>query len=314
MKKLLCLAICLTFLLPLLSACSKKSVTLGLGVVVSTSSSKAEISVTAAAVTFKANGRIGKCEIDTLSTSASMKNGVFTIPTSFKTKGELGDDYNMVTYGNSRAEWYEQRDAFCEFVVGKTVDQVRTAIDTTGKGTDPALTSTCTINVSDFLSALVRAEKNAKECNAKSGDELRLAFYTTDNGSSLGENGGKYGINCNVGAFTVNDGKVTAAAIDTADVSVSLKADGTPTASQAQQLTKRQKGDSYGMYGSAWGSTLAEWYTQVDAFEAFICGKTEAEILGLEGEGGKTNNEDLKASCTIAISDFCKLVDKIFTP
>ena len=314
MKKILCLIFCLTLFLPLLSSCAQKPVSLGLGVVVSTSSTKAEISVTAAAVTFKANGRIDKCEIDTLSTSASVADDALVTPTSFKTKGELGDAYNMVTYGKSRAEWFEQRDAFCDFVVGKTIDQVRTAINTAGQGTDPALTATCTINVSDFLSALVRAEKNAKECNAKSGDELRLGFYTAEKGSNLSTTGGTYGINCNVGAFTVNDGKVTAAAIDTAEVSIALKADGKPTASQAQQLTKRQKGDSYGMYGNPWGSTLAEWYTQVDAFEAFICGKTEAEILGLEGEGGKTNNEALKASCTIAISDFCKLVDKVFTP
>ena len=313
MKKFLCFLFCLALLAPALVSCSVNPLSLGLGVVVTPSSSKAEISITVAAVTLKQNGRIAACEIDTLASSATVADGALTIPSAYKTKGELGDDYNMVLYGNARAEWYEQRDAFCAFVKGKTLDQVRTAIDTAGNATDSALASACTINVDEFLKALVRACKDAKETKAAKGDELTLAFYTADGGSSLDATGGKYALVCNVGAFTVRDGKVTAARIDTADVSVSLKADGTPTSTQSMQLTKRQKGDDYGML-SAWGSQLAEWHTQVDGFEAFICGKTEAQILGLEGDGGKPNDDALKASCTIAISDFCKLIDKVFTP
>lgn len=312
MKKIVCFLFCLAMLMPLLSSCKVSNLSLGLGVVVSPSSSKAEISVTVAAVTLKANGRIVDCEIDTLSTSASVANGELALPSAYKTKGELGDAYNMLLYGNARAEWYEQRDAFCDFARGKTLEQIRTAINTAGNAIDPGLASTCTINVDEFLKALVRACKDAKETSAKKDDELVLAFYTKDGGSALSADGGKYAIVCNVGAFTVREDKITAARIDTADVSVALKADGTPTSTQQTQLTKRQKGDGYGMLGNPYGSSLAEWHTQVDAFEIYVCGKTEAQILGIEGTDGKATDDALKAFCTIAISDFCRLVDRAF--
>ena len=311
MKKIVCFLFSLALLLPLLSSCTAGNLSLGLGVIVTPSSSKAEISVTVAAVTLKGNGRIVDCEIDTLSTSASGANGELAIPSAYKTKGELGDAYNMLLYGNARAEWYEQRDAFCDFARGKTIEQIKTAINTAGNATDPGLAASCTINVDEFLKALVRACKDAKETNAKKGDELVLSFYTQDGGSTLGADGGKYAIVCNVGAFTINEDKITAARIDTADVSVALKKDGTPTSTQQTQLTKRQKGDDYGML-SAWGSKLAEWHVQVDAFEIYVCGKTEAQILGVEGTDGKTTDDALKAFCTIAISDFCRLVDRAF--
>lgn len=310
MKKTVYLLLCLTLLLPLLSSCAETPLSMGLGVVVSTSSGEAEISVTAAAVTLKANGRIVDCQIDTLSASASVENGELILPTSYETKGELGDDYNMVLYGNARAEWYEQRNAFCDFARGKTLEQIKTAVNTAGNAIDPGLAASCTINVDAFLKALARACKDAKETNAKKGDALSLAFYTKDGGSAFGADGGKYAISCNVGAFTVRDGKITASRIDAAEVSVALKADGTPT-SQAPQLTKRQKGDDYGMKTQN-PTALAEWYVQVDAFEIYVCGKTEAQILGIEGTDGKTTDGELKAFCTIEISDFCRLVDRVF--
>ena len=310
MKKTVYLLLCLTLLLPLLSSCAETPLTMGLGVVVSTSSSEAEISVTAAAVTLKANGRIADCKIDTLSSSASVENGELILPTSYKTKGELGDDYNMALYGNARAEWYEQRDAFCDFARGKTLEQIKTAVNTAGNAIDPGLAASCTINVDAFLKALARACKDAKETSITKEDELSLTFYTKDGGSAFGSDGGKYAISCNVGAFTVKDGKITASRIDAAEVSVALKADGTP-ASQAPQLTKRQKGDDYGMKTQN-PTAIAEWYVQVDAFEAYICGKTEAQILGIEGADGTAADNALKSSCTIEISDFCHLIDRVF--
>lgn len=46
------------------------------------------------------------------------------------TKRELGDDYNMVKYGNAIAEWDAQAKAFADYTVGKTADEVM-GLDTT---------------------------------------------------------------------------------------------------------------------------------------------------------------------------------------
>ena len=47
---------------------------------------------------------------------------------SFKTKYELGKDYNMVTYGGATKDWYEQADAFMALVAGKTLDEVKALV------------------------------------------------------------------------------------------------------------------------------------------------------------------------------------------
>ena len=61
---------------------------------------------------------------------------------------------------------------------------------------------------------------------------------------------------------------------------------------------------------AAWGSQLGEWFEQVDAFEAWMVGKTYDEVVGMEfGENshGYTDtpaDEDLKAGCTMSMTSF----------
>ena len=266
MKKILCLLLCVSFCLLCLPACTGRPLSLGLGVVITPAANKAEISVTAAAVTLKANGRIEDCKIDVLSSSAKISGTAMTLPTDYKTKGEKGDAYNMKTYGGSISEWYEQADAFCYFVKGKTAEQVKSLVGENGKSTDSALTSVCTIVIDDFTKAVVKACENATESSATKGDELVLGFYGKDGGSAFSENGGTFTLSATIGAFTVKDGKVTAARIDAADTPLSLTASGVPAQVQSASLTQREKE----------GAT--EWKTTADAFETFVCNKTAAEI------------------------------------
>ena len=66
----------------------------------------------------------------------------------------------------------------------------------------------------------------------------------------------------------------------------------------ADVLTKNEKGDDYGMV--AWGGAIAEWYAQVDAFEAYCIGKTIDEIQnGALTESGYAADADLATSATI---------------
>lgn len=83
------------------------------------------------------------------------------------TKKELKDDYNMVAFGGSIAEWYQQATSFEDYVVGKTAAEV-TAIETTVNesghhvAVDADLFASVTISISDFQEQLAAAIANAK--------------------------------------------------------------------------------------------------------------------------------------------------------
>ena len=76
----------------------------------------------------------------------------------------------------------------------------------------------------------------------------------------------------------------------------------------AEVLTKNEKGDSYGMV--AWGGAIAEWYAQVDAFEAYCIGKTIEELkAGAVGETGYAQDADLATSATIYLGGYVSAVE-----
>ena len=65
--------------------------------------------------------------------------------------------------------------------------------------------------------------------------------------------------------------------------------------------------------GEAYGSMPAgTWSVQGAAFEKFVVGKTQAEVAAIAVENGKATDADLKAGCTIAITDIQKAVDNAF--
>ena len=104
--------------------------------------------------------------------------------------------------------------------------------------------------------------------------------------------------------------KIVSAEIDVAQQTTKWDATGAVTTSAADELrTKAEKGTDYGMF-AAWGSQLGEWFEQVDAFEAWMVGKTYDEVVGMEfGENshGYTDtpaDEDLKAGCTMSMTSF----------
>ena len=71
---------------------------------------------------------------------------------------------------------------------------------------------------------------------------------------------------------------------------------------EATVLTKNELGDNYNMV--AWGGAIAEWYAQVDAFEAYCIGKTIDEIQnGALTDEGYAADVDLATSATINLFD-----------
>ena len=65
-----------------------------------------------------------------------------------------------------------------------------------------------------------------------------------------------------------------------------------------------------------YGGAVAEWFEQVDAFEAWATGKTLSEVTGMEfttnshGYEDTPAAEDLKASCTITVGDYLAAFDE----
>ena len=128
---------------------------LGMGVFVDTSSStdgKVDIELTAAAVILDESGKIVSCKIDTAQNQLSVADGILGDTPEFLTKAERGDDYNMRGVSGIGKEWYEQAEAFENYVVGKTADEV-TSIDTA----DADLLAGCTINTSGIISTVAKA-------------------------------------------------------------------------------------------------------------------------------------------------------------
>ena len=81
---------------------------------------------------------------------------------------------------------------------------------------------------------------------------------------------------------------------------------GKSTFTATEVLSKRQKGDNYGMSRTG----KLEWYAQADAFETVCLGKTADEVIALMVEGGKGSEAVTTAGCTIGIEGFVKAAEK----
>lgn len=154
---------------------AKASDTLGLGI--STTIAKStEASADAAgnvqfyshytATTLDKNGKITSCAVDASQTNITFDTtGKITtdLASEFKTKNELGYDYNMKGVSGIGKEWFEQADSLAQYVTGKTLDQVKgIAVNEEGAPTDAELASSVTMQVTDMLGVIEKAAVNAK--------------------------------------------------------------------------------------------------------------------------------------------------------
>ena len=81
-------------------------------------------------------------------------------------KRELGDDYNMVKYGNAIAEWDAQAKAFADYTVGMTADEVSAMETTEHNGhdvtVDETLFASCTMDITGMRATIATAANNAR--------------------------------------------------------------------------------------------------------------------------------------------------------
>ena len=326
MKKTLVLIMCVVLALSaVLVGCGDKApatLKFGVGVYSSTPAvtdatadkeGSGKIDVTVAAVSVDAEGKIVACALDTASNTVNFTaDGKAVAKTEFKTKYELGKDYNMVAYGGAKKEWFEQADAFETLVSGKTLAEVKALVAAENKGNDEVIAAGCTIMIHEFVAAIEKAYNAAADSNVTAESTLKVTAATeqvcTD---ATADKDGSNKVSVYVfGAAVDAENKVVAAGSDCVEVSFSFNTSGVSTFDVSKAIvSKKDQGDNYGMV--AYGGAKNEWYAQAAAFDAACIGKTAAEISALMGSDGKGVADLQTAGCTIYVSGFVKAASKI---
>ncbi|NLV86280.1 MAG: hypothetical protein GX025_03545 [Clostridiales bacterium] len=276
----------------------------------------AQIDSLIVAVTVDNDGKIAACAIDEVQTKIAFGNdGVIAtaLDTTFKSKNELGEAYDMKKASSIGKEWNEQAEAFAAYVVGKTLDEVRgIAVNEQGVAEDADLLSSVTVHVSDFIAGIEKAVKNARDLGASAGDKLFLSSETNmSNSANADEKDGVAQAYSIYMALTTDDsGLITSCVIDGSQSNVNFDKVGKITSDlKASLQSKNELGDAYDMKKAS--SIGKEWNEQAEAFAAYITGKNISEVSGIAvSEEGKAVDADLISSVTITISDFISLINK----
>ncbi|MDD4493543.1 MAG: hypothetical protein PHV32_04225 [Eubacteriales bacterium] len=324
-KKVIALTLILALALLTFAACGKKgaSVKTGLGVVLGIGSSKdagekdglAQVDATIAAVIVGKDGKIIKCVIDAAQTKVNFSaEGKITtdLATEYKTKNELKEAYNMKSKSGIGKEWYEQAAAFAEYVVGKTLADVKGIALTDGYPSDAELTASVTVHVTDWITAIEKAMNNAKDLGAKASDKLGLAVVTNikDSKDATAEAAGLARAYSHYSATTLDkNGKITSSIIDASQGNVNFDAAGKITSDFKTEIkTKNELKEAYNMKSKS--KIGKEWYEQAAAFADYLKGKTTAEVSGIAVKDGYADVAELTSSVTVHVTDFIAVVEK----
>ena len=322
MKKIVAFLLLACMMLSL-AACgsSGSEYKLGMGVDLSTDSSKennAQVDATVAAVVTDKDGKIVACRLDVAQSKMDVTGGAVDAAKTFQTKMELGDDYGMVAYGNAIAEWYDQAKAFESYVVGKTaaeVEGLETVVNDSGHNvsTDEALLAGCTMDITAFKAAVVKACNDEKGATFTGKDfTLGVAAITAADESTAATDSDDAEVKMYTeyaAAVVGKDGKILAALTDATQPKITADKNGQITGAEFKG-TKRELGADYGMV--AYGNAIAEWDAQAKAFADYTVGKTAAEVAGIETVESNghnvTTDETLYASCTMDISGMIAVI------
>ena len=220
-------------------------------------------------------------------------------------------------------EWYEQAEAFEAYVVGKTADEVAAIpVETTDNGhvvtTDETLKAGCTMSISDFISATVKACSDDSAADFTGDAKLALTTSTSVNSATASAADGEDGTAAMYTSFAAvavdSEGKLAAVCYDEVQPKVTFDEAGEITSDPTAEIkTKREKKDEYGMRSAS--AISAEWFEQNQAFETFVTGKTSDEISAIPTETTDnghvvTTDETLKAGCTMSVGGMIQTVVK----
>ena len=332
MKKLICILLSVLMLVSVAAfvGCDKTPETpdaeptlkMGLGIFAATATvtdatdekeGQGKIAITAAVITVDAEGKVVACQLDTADyTVKYTADGKAVANDGFKTKYEMGADYNMVAYGGAAKEWFEQADAFETFVVGKTLTEIKAAVAEGNKGNADVVAAGCTIMISEFVSAIEKAFANLTDSSATASSTLKLGINTDQSTTdATEEKNGTNQLDTTIFAAAVDaNGKVLTAASDCIQVKFTFDATGVATMDTTKAIqSKREQGANYGMVN--YGGAAKEWFEQADAFNTLCVGKTASEIVALCAADNYGTEEVKTAGCTILVNGLTKAAAKI---
>lgn len=267
-----------------------------------------------AAVMLGEDGKILACTLDVLQSTInfSEQGKILTdLTTVFKTKQELKEEYGMKNASKIQKEWYEQANFFSDYVVGKTVEEIKgITVDEKGVTTDAELTASVTVKIPDYIAAIEKAAANAAETSASAEDLLGLAMVNNiAKSKDAGEQDGLAQTYTTYAAVTVGaDGKITSCVLDASQASVNFDATGKITTDlSAAVRTKNELKADYGMHKAS--QIGKEWYEQAAAYASYVIGKTADEVSGIAvDDSGKAADTELLAGVTVSIGDFNEVV------
>ncbi|HEY4390976.1 MAG TPA: hypothetical protein VGN02_06475 [Paenibacillus sp.] len=315
------------------TAASGQIAKIGLGHITSIGSSKdmegdtlatAQVDTTIVAAAFDKDGKVVKVEIDNAQSKIEYDKDMQVtsdLNADNKTKVELGEDYGMKKASSIGKEWYEQAKALGDWMVGKSIDEIK-AMKTKAKDDHhPAvpdeadLASTVTINVSDFIAGVTEAYDHA--IDVKAGAEKFGLGHNISIAKSKGlstKDGQEVLPSAEVNTVMVatafdKDGKVAGTIIDNAQTKVNFDKNGKVTSDKNAEIkTKVELGDEYGMKKAS--SIGKDWYEQAGALGDWMVGKSVDEIKGMktkqkdEAHPAVPDEADLTSSVTISVQDY----------
>ena len=322
--------------------------TLGMGAVAG-GHNMTQTNLTVATVVVDANGVIVACRIDVAQNKYSVTDDVVTF-TVLESKKELGDRYNMAAFGTPNVEggtvkeWYEQAQAFENYVVGKTAEEVAAmttqVVNNHNISADEALLNAgCTIDIVDFKAAVVKAcnDDQAATFTVEEGTTFTLGLaLNSENDGSTADDEENYTIKLNVefAASVVVDGKIAASLNDAYQPVVTVE-DGEVVSANVGKtdanyqdvglMSKRELKEFYMMaiYGANMDvngdGKVLEWYVQSAAFSAHVVGMTGTQVANMEtaansiGYQMSTDADLLNAGCTIQITGLKAVVAESVT-
>ena len=329
MKKILAITLLAAMVLALAACGSAPAKTaeykLGMGVSLNMDSSatnNAQVDATCAAVVLDAEGKIVAARIDVAQNKMDVTDGQVDPAATFLTKYEKGDDYNMVKFSNATHEWYEQAAAFEQYVVGKTAAEVagmETVVNEEGHAvtTDETLYATCSISISEFQEAVVKAcnDEQGQSFTSDGSFKLGLAINSTaaESTPATAEADGVVKMYSEFGAAVVGaDGKIISALTDATQPQITVNTAGEIVDTKFGG-TKRELKEGYNMV--AYSNATLEWYQQAKNFVDYAAGKTADELTQVEtkvNEEGHTvfADEALYASVSISIDGMTAVLVK----
>ena len=310
---------------------------LGMGIVVSTDSSKtgnAQVDATVATVVTDKDGKIVAARIDVAQNKMNVTDGAVEADKAFETKMELGSRYGMEgkvdNDGNGvMKEWDAQAKAFETYVVGKTGAEVA-ALELQEAGghqiaVDKALLDAgCSMQITDFMAAVEKACKDEQGVTFKTAETFTLGVAATttaaESTAATADADGTVKMYTDFAASVVVDGKIVASLNDAIQPNIAINTLGEIVSAEFKG-TKRELKEGYNMaaYGQSmdWNGDgkVLEWYLQSAEFSKFVVGKTAAEVAAMatkevEGAGYIISADDalLTAGCTIQITSMKTVV------